>query len=121
MKTQQHLSRKVLLYVYANGAIVFRDWDNPDVPKGALPVFSVDTQEEAEILQVSLCRISRADNKTYHIPWPEYPDVLAATEAVTKLLHDFYRLKQAGAKGALLARPIQAYKDTLGLGLRIFG
>ena len=61
----------------------------------ALPVYSVDTLEEAKILQVRLCKLSY-DGKTYMIKLPEDP-----IEAVDSLpaLSDFFNGAYCYMKG----------------------
>lgn len=65
-RNPSHLSRRVILDVWANGAVTIRERGFES--DGGLPVFSVDTLEEAEALRVRFCVLSRIDNSTYFLP-----------------------------------------------------
>lgn len=106
------LSRIVKIVLFANGAMDYTL--GPNLPKGSLPVFSVDTIEEAEGLQVSLCRLSREDGRTYYLPFPQTSDE-GNLRHVTQMLTEFYDLQKQGIRGASLWEPMTAYKNKFGL------
>lgn len=108
MSIAKYLKRPVKVYLYANGALVF----GKSCPKGALPVFSVDTAADAESIQVSLCSLSRADNETYILP---FTGEIEHMNRVTTMLDAFYRNQKAGLKGEALWEPMAQYKRQLGL------
>lgn len=66
------LSRRYVLSVSKNGACFIKDRDrrNEGLESGTLPVFSTNTHEEAEMLIVRHCRLSREDGETYFLNNP---------------------------------------------------
>lgn len=117
-----HLERDVIIYLYANGAMVYREaraveWKGPlDAEKnpveGALPVYSVDTTEEAEELQTMLCRLSRADNETMILPFSQKVEDL---EHVTTMLDRTYQAMKEGKRKMELWGPFVEYKQIVGV------
>jgi hypothetical protein len=60
------LTRSYLLEVYKSGEVMIRARGEP-MPEGVLPVYSTDSREEAEMIQVRCCVLSRVDNQTYRL------------------------------------------------------
>lgn len=106
------------LRIFKNGAVIIAqvhkgaslDGD------GALPVFTVREAKDAESLQVTACRLSRADNETYLIgsgPWSMKPfggtiaEVYEASLWFAKLFARMYSVHQMGWR----AEPVDAFDD----------
>lgn len=106
------MTRKVKIWLYANGAFEIDGPGRFPASSGALPVFSVDTQEEAERLQVMLCRNSHEGNGTYHLP---FSGDIKDMAAVTKMIEETHRRLARGDKGSSLVEPFTAYKQATGV------
>lgn len=106
------LTRNVILYLYANGALTFAPKSDRRKPQGALPVYSVDTVEEARKLQIMLCSLSKQDNETYFLPFSEKVEDIPK---VSEMLHLVYVNWKNGVTGQSLVAPFIRYKKELGL------
>lgn len=83
MKPGDHLARRWLIDLWANGAVTIRHRDDrtEDGEPGGLPVWSTDTKAEAQALLVRHCKLSRQDHRTYFLPrFRGYPSLAEATE-----------------------------------------
>lgn len=52
----EYFGRSVVIHCCKDGTITYRRLGQPTFNGAALPVYSVDTEEEAKLIQVSLCR-----------------------------------------------------------------
>lgn len=103
-----HLSRRVLIHVCKDGTFTYRIPPAPVFNGLALPVYSVDTEDEAQALQVRLCRLQRTQHPQMRKGEPWYtlstlgddqdpalcrPDglELADLEIITELLDEHYQ------------------------------
>ncbi len=101
-----HLSRPVLIHICRDRTFTFRTLDEPVFNGVAIPVFSVDTKEEAQDLQIRFCKNQYGEHpqlpgqRWYKFFPPndysakqylEYDDL----EAITKILKDEYK-RQTG-------------------------
>jgi len=112
-KTTGDLDRPVIIYIYKGGAIDFKHkHDNAKNLDGALPIFSVDSEADAEQLQTSFCKLSRDDNKTMVLPFSGKYEHM---EKVTDMLRACYALRKAGVTGAAFWEPFVAYRKECGL------
>jgi len=110
---RNYLERNVIIYLYQNGAMVFkRKKDKSTKFEGALPVFSVDTVEEAEEMQTALCRLSRADNETYILPFSGQLDDLYKAQ---EMMHNFYDARKRGLPGEVAWNAFENYKKATGV------
>lgn len=107
-----HLDRSIKLWLYKNGELEYTTTENGRAKhaSGAIPVFSVNNQVEAELIQTGLCR--NIDGNTYVLPFTgKFEDV----DRVTQLFSEFYALYNKGYKGSDLGEPYSRYKNDLGL------
>ncbi len=58
------------------------------VPKTATPVFTVNTREEASLIQVSLCKL-QYDGR--YVMWPEFSGKLEDVPAITTKMRDLFK------------------------------
>ncbi len=70
MLTTRDLSRPIMFHVCRDRTLTYRQLGEPVFNDVALPVFSVDTIEEAEELQVMVCECVR---DAYHPSMPNKP------------------------------------------------
>lgn len=61
-----HLARPYIIDVYRGGVVRVRHRSEPP-EEGTLPVYSVDTADEGEMLQVRTCALSRENNQDYRL------------------------------------------------------
>jgi hypothetical protein len=111
-----HLDRPVILHFFQGGALVPRektDKSKETLKKidGSLPVFSVDTMEDAERLMTMLCKLGY-DNETRILPFSGDPTHMIK---VSEMLESVYTLLKRGYTGAELVEPFIRYKRETGL------
>ena len=53
-----YLRKGILIDICKDGTITFRRKEEPPKEPAALPVYSVDTEEQARYLQISFCRLT---------------------------------------------------------------
>lgn len=98
-----HLSRPILLDLCKDGTVTYRSQGEPSFNGMALPVFSVDTAEQAEAIQVRFCRRQYASHpRLLGKPWYRWTDFsgeLDDMQAVTEAMHEFYVHLKGGANG----------------------
>lgn len=90
------MSRRFLIDVDAGGAFTIRPRGQV-AAAGSLPVFSTDTHEEAESLQVYHCRLARDGSGVYFLNEPP-ADVLALEQVTNMLRATYTRDKSKPAK-----------------------
>lgn len=110
-----NLNRPVLLDLAANGALTFRTIASGQGPGDSLPVASVNTVEEARQLQVLLCGLSRQDNQTYLLPFPENPEYqdLRAASIYIETMYNILRDEGNPNRKQLLSDTMQHYKTVI--------
>lgn len=81
------LSRQFFLDVTADGAVFIRERGLP-LTAGALPVFTVDTHDQALMIQVRHCRRAKDGTGIYRLN--ERPEGLDALERITELFRVTY-------------------------------
>ena len=81
------LSRQFFLDVTANGAVFIRERGSV-ISSAALPAFSTDTYEQAQMLQVRHCRLANDCSGVYLLN--ECPADLDALKGVTRMFRASY-------------------------------
>jgi len=88
------LSRPIILHCCRDGTITYRTRKEPTFNGAALPVFSVDTIEQAQLLQVLFCRLQYGEHplmkgKPWY-RWTEFDGKVQSLELVTDRLRKAY-------------------------------
>lgn len=111
-----HLDRAVILHLWPSGKIVARDKadkrkETKKAIQGSLPVFSVDSMEDANGLLAMMCKLSREDNETYFLPFTGEVDDMAKVSA---MMEEVYTIRRAGG-GKEAWAPFNRYREAAGL------
>lgn len=121
-KSDPTMARPVGLYIYKNGVLDYRHKGDPTKEvDGALLVGTVHTQEDAEELQIMLCKRTFDDPPLMRLPWPSEAEMDDPEKANTILhaakdmLLAVYRHRKNGVTGSALAQPFQDFKQEFGL------
>jgi hypothetical protein len=86
---KEDLMRRFVLDVTADGTVFIRDKSlGKPCPYGGLPVFSTETQEQAEAIQIRYCR--RANDGSGHYRLNEFDGNLGSLATVTTLFRAEY-------------------------------
>jgi hypothetical protein len=115
-----HLDRQVIIHLFQGGAVVARDKDDKSKETkkkidGSLPVFSVDTMEEANQLITLLCKRGY-DNESMLLPFSgEYEHMIKVSE----MMEEVYTLKKRGYTGEELFAPFVRYKKETGCEVKL--
>ena len=104
MNPLNYLDRPILIDCCRDGTISYRDKHKrePRLNNAALPVFSVNTVDEAKQIQVRFCALQYTEHPNQPgRPWyvlPGFGGELSDLEHVTEMFAEFYRLHVATAK-----------------------
>jgi hypothetical protein len=87
-----HMGRRYLLDVSANGVVTIRDSRGVEGPNGSLPVFSTKTLAMAEALQVRHCRLARNKSGLYYLNEFDDGNVEDLVRVGTMFAEDYNRI-----------------------------
>lgn len=91
------LDRPVMIHVCKDGTVTYRTRDQKVFNGKALPVFSVDTVQQAESIQVHFCNLQYVEHpqmpgKPWY-RWTAFPGTLEALDDVTSKMREFYETR----------------------------